>query len=206
MTTSNAGLNLCVLASGKGSNLNSIIEAQKSHKINSKVALVISNNSGSDALNIARANQIPSFHLSQKLFNTEQEFIKKFLSLLKEYKIDLIILAGYMKLLIPEIIKEYRGRIINIHPALLPLFSGKGMYGIKVHEEVIKQGAEVTGATVHLVDEVYDNGPVILQESVEVSKDDTPETLQKKVLMLEHKLYPEAIKLFETGKIDFKNS
>src|SRR5207253_1815215 len=154
LTTSNAGLNLCVLASGKGSNLNSIIEAQKSCKINSKVVLVISNNSGSDALNIARANQIPAIHLSQKLFNTGQEFNNKFLSLLKEYKIDLIILAGYMKLLSPEIIEAYRNRILNIHPALLPSFSGHGMYGIKVHEEVIKQKAKVTGATVHLVDEV----------------------------------------------------
>src|SRR5437868_11963179 len=108
--TSNVSLNLCVLASGKGSNLNSIIKARKLNKIKSKVALVISNNSGSDALNIARANQIPAVHLSQKQFNSEKEYIKKFLTLLKEYKIDLIILAGYMKLLHPKIISEYRNR------------------------------------------------------------------------------------------------
>jgi len=201
LTTSNASLNLCVLASGKGSNLNSIINAQKLHKINSKVALVISNNSGSDALNIARANQIPAVHISHKLFNTEEEFIEKFLSVLNEYKIDLIILAGYMKLLSPEIIRKYRNRILNIHPALLPSFSGYGMYGLKVHEEVIKHRAKITGATVHLVDEVYDNGPLVLQKSINVSDDDTPETLQEKVLQIEHELYPEAIKLFETGKL-----
>ena len=201
MTSSNASLNLCVLASGKGSNLNSIIKAQKSGKIKSKVVLVISNNSGSDALNIARANQIPAIHLSQKLFNSESEFIKKFLGLLDEYKIDLIILAGYMKLLAPEIISRYRNKILNIHPALLPAFSGHGMYGIKVHEEVIKQQAAITGATVHFVNEIYDNGPVILQESVEVSDDDTPVSLQEKVRKIEHRLYPEAIKLFETEMI-----
>lgn len=205
MITSNVSLNLCVLASGKGSNLNSIISAQKSHKINSKVALVISNNSGSDALNTARANQIPAVHLSQKLFKTEKEFETAFLKLFKEYKIDLIILAGYMKLLSREIIEKYRNRILNIHPALLPSFSGHGMYGLKVHEEVLKHGAKITGATVHFVDEVYDNGPVILQEQVKVSDNDTPETLREKVLKLEHKLYPEAIRLIETGKINIQN-
>lgn len=194
-------LNLCVLASGSGSNLKAIINAQKSGKITSKVVLVISNNSGSGALETARKNRIPNYHLSQKLFTNEAEFCKRFTALLKEYKIDLIILAGYMKMIHPQIIKLYKNRILNIHPALLPEFGGKGMYGINVHEAVIKSGREVTGATVHLVDEVYDNGAIILQKEVPVKKNDTAETLAVRVLRTEHKLYPEVIKLFEEKKI-----
>src|SRR4030095_13586308 len=131
------GLNLCVLASGRGSNLRAIIKAQKSGIIKSRVRLVISNNSNSKALNTAEKYKIPHYHLSQRLFKTEKEFVIKFLSLMKKFKIDLIVLAGYMKMLPAEITKKYRTRIINIHPALLPLYGGKGMYGIHVHESVI---------------------------------------------------------------------
>jgi phosphoribosylglycinamide formyltransferase-1 len=194
-------LNLCVLASGRGSNLNSIINSQKKGKIASKVVLVISNNSLSNALNIARTNQIPAYHLSLKHFNTEQEYVKEFLKLLQRYKIDLIILAGYMKLVPPEIVRKYKNRILNIHPALLPSFCGQGMYGMNVHEAVINYGAKVSGASVHIVDEIYDHGPVVIQKTVNVSDEDTPETLQKKILKIEHRLFPEAIKLFETKKL-----
>lgn len=194
-------LNLCVLASGSGSNLKAIINAQKSGKITSKVVLVISNNSGSGALETARKNQIPAYHLSQKLFTSEAEFNKKFIALLKKYNIDLIILAGYMKMIDPQIIKLYKKRILNIHPALLPEFGGKGMYGMNVHEAVLKAGRTITGATVHLVDEVYDNGAIILQKEVTVKKNDTAETLAGRVLKTEHKLYPTAIRLFEEKKI-----
>jgi phosphoribosylglycinamide formyltransferase 1 len=199
-------LNLCVLASGSGSNLKAIINAQKSGKVTSKVVLVISNNSGSGALETARKNKIPNYHLSQKLFTNEAEFCKRFTALLKEYKIDLIILAGYMKMIHPQIIKLYKNRILNIHPALLPEFGGKGMYGMNVHEAVIKSGRKLTGATVHLVDEVYDNGAVILQKEVPVKKSDTAETLAGRVLRTEHKLYPEVIKLFEEKRIKIKNN
>jgi phosphoribosylglycinamide formyltransferase 1 len=198
------GLNLCVLASGSGSNLKAIINAGRLGKISSKVVLVISNNSASIALTTAEQNKIPSYHLSQKLFLSQSEFDKKFLSLLKEYKVDLIILAGYMKMVSQAVTKKYKNRILNIHPALLPEFGGKGMYGIHVHEAVLKAGAKATGATVHLVDDVYDNGTVILQRSVNVKPGDTAESLQKRVLRVEHKLYPEAIKLFEEGKILIK--
>jgi phosphoribosylglycinamide formyltransferase-1 len=193
-------LNLCVLASGRGSNLKSIIDSYKKGKIISKVVLVISNNSNSNALNIARSNQIPAYHLSQKQFSTEQEYVKAFLDLLEKHKVDMIILAGYMKLLPAEIVRTFQNKILNIHPALLPSFCGQGMYGMKVHEAVISYGAKVSGASVHIVDEIYDNGPVVIQRTVKVADEDTPETLQKKVLKIEHKLFPEAIKLFETKK------
>jgi phosphoribosylglycinamide formyltransferase-1 len=197
-------LNLCVLASGRGSNLKSIIRSQKSGIINSKVAIVISNNSNSGALNIAKSYQIPNFHLSQKMFTSESEYVNKFLELLRNYGADLMVLAGYMKLIPVEIVKEYKNRILNIHPALIPSFCGKGLYGLKVHEAVLNYGAKVTGVTVHLVDEEYDTGPIVLQKTVIVNDDDTPESLQKRVLKWEHKMYPEAIKLFETKKFNIE--
>jgi phosphoribosylglycinamide formyltransferase 1 len=200
------GLNLCVLASGSGSNLKAIIKAGKSRKIRSKVVLVISNNSSSKALRTAVNNNIPAFHLSQKQFSSQEEFDKKFLSLLRKFNVDFIILAGYMKMLSPPVIKKFKNRILNIHPALLPKFGGKGMYGIHVHEAVIAAGEKETGATVHLVDEVYDNGTVILQKKVKVKPDDTPDSLQKRVLRTEHKIYPGAIKLFESNKILIRNN
>jgi phosphoribosylglycinamide formyltransferase 1 len=191
-------LNICVLASGKGSNLESIINSHKNGIISSTVSLVISNNSNSNALNIARTNQIPALHLSRLKFDSDEQFAGEFLNLLKKYSIDLIITAGYMKLLPHEVVCAYKNRILNIHPALLPEFGGKGMYGMNVHEAVIKKGAKFSGATVHIVDEVYDNGPIVLQERVVVEPEDNPETLQKKVLKIEHRILSEAIKLFET--------
>ena len=195
-------LNLCVLASGWGSNLKSIINSRKTGKISSDIVLVISNNSASNALNIARENQIPAVHLSRKLFNSEEEYENRFAELLRTYNVDMIILAGYMKMIPPKIVREYKNRILNIHPALIPSFCGKGLYGLKVHEAVLDYGAKVTGVTVHLVDEQYDTGPVVLQRTIPVKDNDTPETLQKRVLKWEHKLYPEAIKLFETRKFN----
>ena len=116
----------------------------------------------------------------------------------------MVILAGYMKLLRPKIVKKYRNRILNIHPALLPLFSGTGMYGLKVHEAVVESGRKVSGASVHIVDEIYDHGPIVSQRTVEVSDSETPETLRKKIQRIEHRLYPEAIKLFETKKFNIR--
>jgi phosphoribosylglycinamide formyltransferase 1 len=197
-------LNLCVLASGRGSNLKSIIRSQKSGKINSKVALVISNNSNSNALNIARKNEIPAFHLSQKQFVTEQDYVNRFIGLLKEHKIDMIILAGYMKLIPLEIVRAYKNRILNIHPALIPSFCGTGLYGLKVHQAILDYGAKVTGVTIHIVDEQYDTGPIVLQKTVLVKDNDTAVTLQKRVLRLEHKIYPEAIRLFESKKFNIE--
>lgn len=199
------GLNLCVFASGSGSNLLAIVEAGKSGFISSKVVLVISNNSASGALEVAKKNNIPSFHLSQKLFNNESEFAERILKLLSEFKVDLILLAGYMKMLSHEVVKKYSGRILNIHPALLPKYGGKGMYGIHVHEAVIAAKEKVTGATVHFVNEVYDSGEIILQKQVEVHPNDDASSLQKRVLETEHKLYPQAIKMFEEKKLRVRN-
>ncbi|MFI5144964.1 MAG: phosphoribosylglycinamide formyltransferase [Ignavibacteria bacterium] len=193
-------MNLCVLASGRGSNLNSIINFQKKGKIRSKVALVISNNSNSNALNIARKYQIPAVHLSQKQYNSEPEFVNAFLETLQKHRIDLIVLAGYMKMVPLDVISTFKNRIINIHPALIPSFCGQGFFGMKVHEAVIESGVKLTGVTVHFVDEVYDNGPIILQVPVKVKDNDTPETLQKRVLKYEHRSLPEAIKLLESKK------
>lgn len=195
-------LNLCVLASGRGTNLNSIIKSEKSGKIRSKVVLVISNNSDSGAMKIARKNKIQAIHLSERLFETKEAFDAALLKLLNKHKIDLIILAGYMKLLRPAIVRKYRNRILNIHPALLPMFGGPGMYGIKVHSAVIEAGCKVSGATVHIVDEIYDHGAIVIQRAVKVKDSDTPEELQKRILKIEHKLFPEAIKLFETKKFN----
>lgn len=196
-------LNLCVLASGSGSNLKAIINAQKPGKkrVRSKVVLVISNNSSSGALKTASQHKIPSYHLSLKLFKNQKEYDKKFLSLLNEFKIDMIILAGYMKMISPVVIRKYRNRILNIHPALLPGFGGKGMFGMNVHEAVLKSGVKTSGATVHLVDEHYDHGAIILQKPVKVKPGDDAETLRKRVLRAEHKLYPEVIRLFEENKV-----
>ncbi len=195
-------MNLCVLASGWGSNLSSIIHSGKTGKISSDIVLVISNNSASNALNIARENQIPAVHLSIKQFGLEDEYVRKFLELLRTYKVDMIILAGYLKMIPQQIVRNYKNKILNIHPALIPSFCGKGLYGLKVHEAVLNYGAKVTGVTIHLVDEEYDTGPIVLQKTVPVNDDDTPETLQKRVLTVEHEIYPEAIKLFETKKFN----
>jgi phosphoribosylglycinamide formyltransferase-1 len=195
-------LKLCVFASGSGSNLKAIINASLSAGIiKSKVVLVISNNSSSGALKTAAKFNIPFKHLSQKLFKTQKELTKNILDELKFYKVDLILLAGYMKMLDHVIIKKFRNRIINIHPALLPKFGGKGMYGINVHEAVINAKEKITGATVHFVNEVYDSGAIILQKQVKVKPGDDALSLQKRVLRAEHKLYPEVIKLFEEKRI-----
>ncbi|MEO8514589.1 MAG: phosphoribosylglycinamide formyltransferase [Ignavibacteria bacterium] len=200
------GLKLCVFASGSGSNLKAIINASLAGLIKSRVELVISNNSASGALKTAAKFDIPFLHLSQKLFKTEKEFTNSILDVLKKYKIDLILLAGYMKMLSPKVIKKFRNRIINIHPALLPKFGGKGMYGIHVHEAVLKAKEKVTGATVHFVNEVYDSGATIKQREVKVMPGDVAVKLQKRVLRTEHKLYPEVIKLFEEKRIKVRSN
>ena len=201
LTKLSRGLNLCVLASGEGSNLKAILKAASSGKIKSKVRLVISNNSASGALKIAKKSLIPAIHLSQKQFNSEKDFVSEFLRLLGKYKINMIVLAGYMKFLSPVIINKFCNRIINIHPALLPAFGGKGMFGINVHKAVLEYGAKLSGATVHLVDEVYDHGAIVLQKTVEVKDDDTPGTLRARILKVEHRIFPAAIKLFGENKI-----
>ena len=195
-------LNIAVFASGKGSNFLAILQAIQEGRIqNAEIVLVISNKVDAGALDIARANNIPAAHLDRKQFASEEECTTAVLKTLEHYKVNFIVLAGYLKKLSGDVVRRYRNRIVNIHPALLPAFCGKGMYGIHVHEAVINSGAKTTGATVHLVDEQYDRGSIVLQRTVEVANDDTPETLAEKVLNIEHQLYPEAIRLFTEGKV-----
>ena len=199
-------LNLVVLASGGGTNLQAIIDNIEAEKLNAQIKAVISNNSKAGALERARNHNIPAIHLSQKQFAIPEEFDEKLLSILEENETDLVILAGYMKMLSPTVIREYRNRILNIHPALLPSFGGSGMYGIHVHEAVINSGVKITGVTVHIVDEVYDHGAIVLQKTVPVLDDDTPESLAERVLKVEHEAYSEALQLFAEDKIEIRDN
>lgn len=195
-------LNIAVFASGKGSNFQAILDAIKAGKIpNARIALVISNNSTAGALEIARNNRIPALHVSRQQFGSDETFNETLLQKLKDSKVNFVVLAGYMKMLDSSIIKHFKNRIVNIHPALLPKFGGKGMYGIHVHETVIANKERMSGATVHLVDEEYDRGPIVLQRTVEVAPNDTPESLAAKVLKIEHQIYPEAVRLFAEGRV-----
>ncbi|MBI4811586.1 MAG: phosphoribosylglycinamide formyltransferase [Ignavibacteriales bacterium] len=195
-------LNIAVFASGKGSNFKAILEAINAGRIcNAKIVLVISNNSDAGALVTAREHHIPARHVSRKQFSTDDDFNAKLMSLLVGYRVNFIVLAGYMKKIDSKIVQSYKNRIINIHPALLPKFGGSGMYGIHVHEAVIASKENLSGASVHIVDEEYDRGPVVLQKTVAVDSTDTPESLAAKVLQLEHEIYPEAVRLFAEGRI-----
>ena len=195
-------LNIAVLASGKGSNFLAILSAIRNGSIrNAVVTVVISNNSDAGALAIAREQGIPALHISRKQFAADVVFNEAVLSTLEEYRVNFIVLAGYMKKIDPSIIRQFKDRIVNIHPALLPAFGGSGMYGMHVHEAVIAQKASISGATVHIVDEEYDHGPIVLQKTLPVAPGDTPDTLAEKVRKIEHELYPEAIRLIAEGKI-----
>ena len=176
-------LNIVVCVSGGGTNLQAIIDGVGNGSIqNTRIAGVISNNAGAYALKRAEAANIPAFCVSPKSFERRDEFNRAFLERLGELKPDLIVLAGFLVILPPEMIQTYRDRIINIHPSLSPSFGGTGYYGLKVHREALKRGVKVTGATVHYVDEGTDTGKIILQKAVEVKEGDTPESLQRRVM------------------------
>lgn len=196
-------LNIAVFASGRGSNFHAILDAISTGGIpNAHVVLAVSNNSEAGALAVARENGIPAIHLSEKQFASEGLFAEAMIGVLKNNRVNFIALAGYMKRLPSAVIRMFPGRIVNIHPALLPAFGGKGMYGIHVHEAVIASGSKRSGATVHIVDEEYDHGPIVLQREVDVAESDTPESLARKILPLEHRIYPEAIRLFAEGRVE----
>jgi phosphoribosylglycinamide formyltransferase-1 len=190
-----------VLASGSGSNLQSIIDHIEQGKLAAEIAFVLSNNSNAIALERARRHHLRAIHFSAKQYPDPKGYADALLRLHHESGVELVLLAGYMKLLPVSFVRAYRGRILNIHPALLPKFGGYGMYGIHVHEAVIKAGEKESGASVHLVTENYDEGPVLLQERVPVLPGDTPDTLAKRVLETEHRIYPKAIGLVLEGKL-----
>ena len=188
-------LRIGVLVSGGGTNLQAILDAIDSGVItNARVETVISNNPGAYALERARKHGIDAFCVSPKTFETRDLFYQALMEKLEEYRLDLIVLAGYLVTIPPVMIRRYRNRIINIHPSLIPSFCGVGYYGLKVHEAALKRGVKVTGATVHIVDEGVDSGPILLQKAVEVLPGDTPEILQRRVMeQAEWKILPQAI-------------
>jgi phosphoribosylglycinamide formyltransferase 1 len=194
-------LHIGVFGSGRGSNFKSVLDAIINGTLKSEIKVVISNNSSSGLLEIADHNNIPSYHLSSKVFNSDLELNDRILSVLEEHNVDFILLAGYMKKIDPRIISRYKNRIINIHPALIPSFCGSKMYGSNVHQAVLDYGCKLSGVTVHIVDDEYDHGAIVLQKAVEVLDDDEVDSLAARVLEVEHKTIVEAVKLFEDEKI-----
>lgn len=189
-------MNIAILCSGSGTNLQAIIDSVKSGYIPAKIALVVSDNKDAFALERAKKAGIETLVLNKKDFKTREDFDKEVIKNLKKKDVGLVVLAGFMRLLSPYFIKEYKHRIMNIHPALLPSF--KGTHGIK---DALEYGAKVTGPTIHFVDEDLDHGPIILQKAVEIKDDDTEEVLLDRVHKEEHRIYPEAIKLFVEGRL-----
>lgn len=201
---SEAPIRIAVMVSGhgRGSNLQAIIDACRSGKINGEVVLVLGVKNDAPAMERARAAGIKTIAISPKDLITEDWYDAAVLEALINSRADLVCLAGYMRVLGQRVIEAFRGRIMNVHPALIPSFCGKGMYGHHVHEAVIARGVKVTGVTVHFVDEDYDTGPIILQTVVPVLDDDTPETLAARVLPQEHKTYTDAIALYAEGRLE----
>ncbi len=194
-------MRLAILASGGGTNFQAIIDAvERGDLPRVEPVLCLSNRSGAGALDRAEQHGVATYVLpgTPASADAEAESIRR---ALENAQADFVALAGYMRMIPEQVIDAYEGRILNIHPALLPAFGGKGMYGRRVHEAVLQSGARWSGVTVHLVDEHYDTGPIVLQEPVPVMHDDTPETLAARVLECEHRLYPEAIRLFSEDRV-----
>ncbi len=196
-------LDLLVMVSGGGTNLQAIIDAIRDGNItNARIKAVFSNNKNAYALERAAAAGIETKAVSPNDFATRAEFNKAMLDYALSLNVDLVVLAGCMVVIPPEFVDAFPNKIINIHPALIPAFCGTGYYGLKVHEEALKRGVKVTGATVHFVDKGTDTGPIILQKAVEIKEGDTPEVLQKRVMeKAEWIIMPEAINLIANGKV-----
>lgn len=195
-------LRIAVLVSGGGSNLQAIIDGVKDGSLDCEIRYVIADSEKAYGLERARVNGIEAISFDRKEY--KREISNKILELIKN-KVDLIVLAGYLSILDGEILKEFRNRIINIHPSLIPSFCGGGMYGIKVHEAAIKKGVKYSGCTVHFVNEEVDGGEILLQKVVPVLEEDTPKELQERILVEEHRILPEAIKLISEGKVKIEN-
>ena len=201
-------LKLAVLVSGGGTNLQALIDQIEQGKLPGvRIEAVISNKRDAYALERARQHNILAEAVVKKEFSGQELFEQALLAMLNRYQPDLVVLAGCLIILPDAVVKAYRNRIINIHPALIPSFCGAGYYGLKVHEAVLARGVKVTGATVHFVDEGCDTGPIILQKAVCVAEDDTPESLQKRVMeQAEWELLPEAVRLISQNKIKLENN
>lgn len=189
-------LNIAVCVSGGGTDLQSIIDACEAGKINGQIRLVISNRKKAYGLERARLHGIQA-----EWIKDEDEILKRF----EEEKIDVVVLAGYLAIVGDKLIEQYKNRIINIHPSLIPSFCGPGFYGMHVHEAVFKRGVKVSGATVHFVTGEVDAGPIILQRAVDISDLETPEDIQARVLEIEHEILPEAVALYCEGRVSVEN-
>ena len=194
-------MNIAVFASHGGSDLQAIIDGCKSNQIHATVVAVISNNADSMALQRANNENISAYHLSAKKFGSEEALAKEILHVLANHKVDMIFLAGYMRMLHITVLEKYHNRIFNIHPALLPKFGGKGMYGMNVHTAVIKAKETETGVTIHRVNAEYDSGEIVAQTTVPVLENDTPEILAARVLEREHTFLVEVIAKIIDGEI-----
>ncbi|AAM23861.1 phosphoribosylglycinamide formyltransferase-1 [Caldanaerobacter subterraneus subsp. tengcongensis MB4] len=192
-------MRLVVMASGNGTDLQSIIDAIEAGYIKAQIIGVVSDKKEAYALERAKKHGIPAYCLRKK--ELKENFFKELLSLLESLNPDGIILAGFLTILSEEIVERFPNKIINIHPSLIPAFCGKGFYGMRVHQAVYDYGVKYTGCTVHFVDKGTDTGPIILQEVVKIEEHDTPESIAKKVLEVEHKVLPYAVKLFVEGKL-----
>ena len=196
-------LRIAVLVSGGGTNLQAVIDRIEDGTIrNTEIAMVISNNKNAKALERAEKHNIPYCCISPKDFESREVFNKTLLRTLTDLNPDLIVLAGFMVVIPPEMIRAFKNRIINIHPSLIPSFCGTGYYGLRVHEAALARGVKISGATVHFVDEGTDTGPIILQKAVEVKPTDTPEVLQRRIMEeAEWQIMPKAIDLIAAGKV-----
>ena len=196
-------LRVGVCVSGGGTNLQAIIDRVQDGTIqNASIEVVISNNKNAYALERAKQNGIHAEVLSPRDFDNREAFHEAFMNLLDSYELDLVVLAGFLVILPPQLFKKYENRVINIHPSLIPSFCGTGYYGLKVHEGALARGVKLTGATVHFVNAETDGGPILLQKAVEVRHDDTPEILQRRVMEeAEWVLLPQAINLIAAGKV-----
>ncbi len=197
-------MQLAIFASGGGSNFQAIVEATESGVLDCRVALCVSNKPNAGVLDRAKEHNIPTLVLNPSDFAEESAYVSSLLARLEEHGVDFIALAGYMRMIPAAVVQRYAGRMLNIHPALLPSYGGKGMYGIRVHEAVLANGATVSGATIHLVDEEYDTGPIVLQETVPVVPGEPPEQLAARVLEAEHRVYPAALSLFAENRIEVR--
>ncbi|MDE7066935.1 MAG: phosphoribosylglycinamide formyltransferase [Schaedlerella arabinosiphila] len=200
-------LNVVVMVSGGGTNLQAIIDAVDNGTItNTRLVGVISNNKNAYALERARIRGIPAQCVSPKGYEERAQFNRKLLEAVDAYEPDLVVLAGFLVVIPPEMTAKYKNRMINIHPSLIPSFCGTGYYGLKVHEAALERGVRVVGATVHFVDEGTDTGPILLQKAVEVKQGDTPKELQRRVMeQAEWKILPRAIDLIANGKVTVKD-
>ncbi|MBE6692284.1 MAG: phosphoribosylglycinamide formyltransferase [Ruminococcaceae bacterium] len=201
-------LNIAVLVSGGGTNLQALIDAEKRGELgNGKITLVIASKAGVYALERAANNGIESKVLPRKEYDSIQAYSKALVDALKDANIDLVVLAGFLTIFDEQVYQAFPNRILNVHPALIPSFCGKGFYGLHVHEAALEKGVKVSGATVHIVTPECDAGPIVLQKAVEVKEGDTPEILQKRIMEeAEWKILPEAVRLFCDGKIKVENN